>query len=43
MAFVAATVAARGDKPRLATVERVTDPDGRTVKSLGNGRSAGVR
>jgi peptidoglycan glycosyltransferase len=41
MAFVAATIARGGDKPRLATVERVTDPDGRTVKSLGNGRSAG--
>lgn len=41
MAFVAATIARGGDKPRLATVERVTDPDGRTVKSLGGGRSAG--
>jgi peptidoglycan glycosyltransferase len=41
MAFVAATIARGGDKPRLATVARVTDPDGRTVKQLGDGRSAG--
>ncbi|MBO9532435.1 MAG: penicillin-binding protein 2 [Solirubrobacteraceae bacterium] len=41
MAFVAATIARGGDKPRLATVERVLDPDGRTVKRLGDGKSAG--
>ncbi len=41
MAFVAATVARGGDKPRLATVDRVLDPDGRTIKRLGDGRSAG--
>ncbi|MFT4034929.1 MAG: penicillin-binding protein 2 [Patulibacter sp.] len=41
MAFVAATIARGGDKPRLATVERVLDSDGRTVSSLGDGRSAG--
>jgi peptidoglycan glycosyltransferase len=41
MASVAATIARRGDRPRLATVQRVTDKDGRTLSSLGNGRSAG--
>ena len=41
MALVAATVARGGDIPRLATVERVLDPDGRTMSSLGDGRSAG--
>lgn len=41
MASVAATIARRGDRPRLATVERVTDRDGRTLSSLRNGRSAG--
>lgn len=41
MAFVAATIARGGDKPRLATVQRVVDPDGRTLKDLGNGHSAG--
>lgn len=41
MAFVAATIARGGDKPRLATVERVLDPDGRTLQRLGDGRSAG--
>ncbi len=41
MATVAATIARHGDRPRLATVERVTDPDGRTLSSLGDGKSAG--
>ena len=41
MAVVAATIARGGDRPRLATVDRVIDPDGRTLSTLGNGRSAG--
>ncbi|MDQ8045896.1 MAG: penicillin-binding protein 2 [Solirubrobacteraceae bacterium] len=41
MAFVAATIARGGDKPRLSTVQRVVDPDGRTLSDLGNGHSAG--
>lgn len=41
MAFVAATIARGGDKPRLATVDRVIDPDGRTLKRLGDGKSTG--
>jgi peptidoglycan glycosyltransferase len=41
MAYVAATVARGGDKPRLATVEKIIDSDGRTLSSLGNGHSAG--
>ncbi|MDO9354288.1 MAG: penicillin-binding protein 2 [Solirubrobacteraceae bacterium] len=41
MGLVAATIARGGDKPRLSTVARVTDKDGRTLSSLGNGRSAG--
>lgn len=41
MALVAATVARGGTLPRVSTVERVVDPDGRTLDRLGNGRSAG--
>lgn len=41
MAFVAATIARGGEKPRLATVRRVVDNDGRTLQQLGDGRSAG--
>lgn len=41
MAYVAATIARGGDKPELATVQRVIDPDGRTLERLGDGGSAG--
>lgn len=41
MAFVVATIARGGDRPRLATVRRVVDNDGRTLEDLGDGRSDG--
>ena len=41
MAIVAATIARGGDRPHIATVQRVIDPDGRTLSSLGDGKSAG--
>lgn len=41
MALVAATIARRGDMPKLSTVDRVIDPDGRQLSSLGNGSSVG--
>lgn len=41
MGIVAATIARGGDRPRLAVVQRVVDPDGRTLERLGDGRSDG--
>lgn len=42
MGLVAAAVARGGQLPRLSTVQRVVDPDGRTLSELGdNGRGAG--
>ncbi len=41
MGLVAAAVARGGTLPKLATVERVVDPDGRTLSKLGDGDDAG--
>lgn len=41
MGLVAAAVARGGTVPVLSTVQRIVDPDGRTLKRLGNGSSAG--
>jgi peptidoglycan glycosyltransferase len=41
MALVAATIARGGEEPRLSTIRRVVDPDGRTLWSLGKGKSTG--
>ncbi len=41
MGLVAAAVAKGGELPKLATVERVVDPDGRTLSKLGDGDTAG--
>lgn len=41
MGLVAAAVAKGGELPQLSTVERVVDPDGRTLSKLGDGKTAG--
>lgn len=41
MGLVAAAVAKGGELPELSTVERVVDPDGRTLSKLGRGKTAG--